>query len=440
MTRERTTWNRDEIKRTAAMPKQADPYLMNQDHVSKNPPADKYMNGNPSTWAEDVHSPNEWEKEYSGGATKRDEIGLPDFRPETFTHSEKTASEALLVKKADLAVKVARLFLPKASEAVVEDQAVALMNLPDSELIDTFQRLAQDEQGQQGQGEQQKQQAGQQEQVQEQAPAQQQQQAQQEQVQEPAQQQAGLQQQSAMQQCMEAAQRGDEQGMQAAVQQMVQEAMQQGAPSQQQQAPVMASKKKANQGQEQGQGQGEQQKQQAAAPVAMDQQAMASQIQSMVQQAVQQMMAQQGQQDQGQQAPPADMQQEAGDDQLLDDMLAPQTASAAGDMSGMGDIQLEPSPMDVGEVQLTADDDVLKTLFATQETQDAEEAQQSQGQQHQASVRTASTRTVGTRPSAGVSKVGGASAATSKTAGNEVDKLTNLWSSAPDVREHFGIR
>jgi hypothetical protein len=452
--RERTTWNRNEIQRTAAMGKTADPYLMNQDHVSQNPRADKYMNGTPSSWAEDVHSPNEWEKEYSGGATKRDEVGLADFRPETFNHPElaKAASTQLLVKKADLCVKVARQMLgPKVAENVVEDQAVSLMALPDADLIETFQRLAQDQeqgQGQGGQGQPQQQQAA--------APA--------PVAQAQDQQQQASSYQSAAEQCMQAMQQGDQQAMMGAVQQMVQEAMKQQQGSQAdfpggqwgKNNPV-ASKKAQDQGQEQGgQGQGGQpQQQQAAAPApvaqqqdqvqqaGMDQQSMQQMVQQAVQQQIQALMQQQGQGQQQEQAPIQEQEQiqvQAGDDALLDQMLAP---APGGDMGpGIGDIELEPPTMDMGEVQLGPDDDVLKTLFATQESQDAEKAQQmSQGQEKQASmVAQPAARTVGTRPSQGVSKVGGASAPAVKTASSDIDKLSNLWSSAPDVREHFGIK
>jgi hypothetical protein len=50
--------------------------------------------------------------------------------------------DAALVKKADLALRVARKMLgPKASKAVIEDQAVDLMALAELSLIETFNRL-----------------------------------------------------------------------------------------------------------------------------------------------------------------------------------------------------------------------------------------------------------------------------------------------------------
>ena len=140
-----------------------------------------------------------------------------------------------------------------------------------------------------------------------------------------------------------------------------------------------------------------------------------------------------------QQQAPAQQQQQQADDLLLDDMLGP----PQGGMNEM-DIEMESPTMDTGEIVLSAsDDEVLKTLFATQESQDAEQAQQQQGQQKQAGMsRTASanpsTRTIGTRPTSGVSKVGGAQSPNAP--GSAESQLSNLWASAPDVREAFGIR
>ena len=84
--RVRTTWNEEAIAKRASMGKQADPYLMNQDHVKVQPKVDAYANGDPSSWAEDVNEENRWEAEYSGGQTSRNEIGMPELRKETFNH------------------------------------------------------------------------------------------------------------------------------------------------------------------------------------------------------------------------------------------------------------------------------------------------------------------------------------------------------------------
>ena len=144
--RARTTWNTEQIlQRTSATNRVADPYAMNQDHIKPQPPADKYLTGDPSAFAEDITTPDNWKVEYSGGAVKRDEIGLPEDRPETFNHPEKTASlnhEAVL-KKAHLATQIARRMLSaNATEVAIEEQATSLMHLPDQEIVNTYNRLA----------------------------------------------------------------------------------------------------------------------------------------------------------------------------------------------------------------------------------------------------------------------------------------------------------
>ena len=150
--RQRTTWNAKEIlsrtagtTQTAATTRTADPYAMNQDHIKQQPSADKYLTGDPSAFAEDITTPNNWEVEYSGGAVKRNEIGMPEDRPDTFNHPEKTASQNhdLLLKKADITVRIARRMLgANAPEGAIEEQAASLMHLPDQEVINTYNRLA----------------------------------------------------------------------------------------------------------------------------------------------------------------------------------------------------------------------------------------------------------------------------------------------------------
>ncbi len=394
--RERSTWDRQQIK-LAATNRVADPYTMNQDHAQ--PAADAYVTGTPSDFAEDVASPNRWEEEYKGGVVDRNEIGMPEMRGETFNHPEKTASEAVLLKKADLCVKTARIMLGStATEASVEDQAFGLMYLPDSELIRTFDRLAADEQEEKEEKEE--------------PPAQQQKkQAEQQQL---------AQQEQLAQQVVEALQQGQMDQAKAALQQMVQQV--QGCQAEQQVPPPAEQQQQAQQ----------------QMPQQMQAQQQGQQIAQLVSQMVQEALQQ------GQQAPAQQQQQQAqqqeqpvADDMLLDDMLAPEPMP-----NEMG-IELEPAPMDVGEVELGPEDDVLRTLFAAegqeqeeQEQQGQQQAQQQQ-QQKQAMTRTASTRTVGTRPTQGVSRVGGAAAST-RDAG--VDKLSALWPSAPDVSDVFGMR
>jgi hypothetical protein len=423
--RERTTWNRTEIqKQASAMSKQAeDPRAMNQDHLQRQPSADKYLTGDPSTFAEDVHpSGQNWKAEYSDGETARDEIGLPEMRGDTFNHPETdpgssparggggrqaSLDEETLVKKADLCCKVARQMLgPKAIEAAVEDQALALMNLSDPDLIATVNRLAQDQDqdDKQDQGEKQ---------------AQDQQQAQEE----------GEKQakelppeflENIQKKKDEAKDKDDKEAsaklgtleqMAQQVQQMAQQLQQMMQAQQQvQQAPVE-------------QGQGQQMQQQAIDAGQPQAQTMAEHQQ----QALDAML------------------QEQSNDQMIDQMLAQgQQQQVQGlDANDFG-IQMDSPSMDIGEVGMGPEDEVLSTLFAN--NAEVQNAQQAHVLQHGApapmqvqaaatpQTRTASTRTIGTRPTNGVTQLGGSP---SPSAGGDVEKLSNLWNSAPDVSDVF---
>jgi hypothetical protein len=463
--RERTTWSRAEIAKTAFGRTAEDPRAMNQDHLKQQPAADAYTIGGPSEFGEDVHpSTGTWKVEQKGGETARNEIGMPEMRRDTFNHPEKTASaldEEALLKKADLAAKVARSMLSKkASEAAIEDQALALMHMPDAALVETANRLAAqdeekeaDDQGQNDQGQKQAKDAndeeqaqGQQDQGQKQAKdanddESQQGQSQQSQGQSQGQKQGGQipeafkeniqkmkdkakdkddkkeqgqgKEASAGDQFVQALKLGDGQGIQSALQQMMAGVLQQMS-----------------------QQQGQQQTQQAQQQTQQAQQQ--TQQQPMAQQ-VQQQMAQ----GQGQQQPMAQQQQMA-EDQLLDQMLQDELGQPGQMMMADGvepEIQMEASSMDVGEVQLGEADAVLSTLFASNpEYQNAAEASQIQGGGQpvtagQGMGRTASTRTVGTRPSNGVSQIGGA--AGSNAGGSDVDRLSNLWATAPNVKDVF---
>lgn len=180
---------------------------------------------------------------------------------------------------------------------------------------------------------------------------------------------------------------------------------------------AQASTKKAQDDQGQQAPAQEEQKEASPAPVA------GQDLQAMINAAVQAALAAQ----QGQQAPAEEPQAPMAnqeEDLLLDDMLAPQEQ----EMMASG-IELDPTPMDLGDASFGPEDAALKQLFATEEAP------------VQAAPRTAATRTVGTKPSAGVSKVGGAPAPQTKTAGEtEANNLSSLWATAPDVREHFGMK
>jgi hypothetical protein len=473
MPRERSTWNVHNIAKRAGL-KVADPYLMNQDHVNQQPSADQYVIGGPPDFAEDVHpAAGTWEAEYANGQVKRNEIGMPEMRSDTFNHPEKTASEEVITKKAALCVAIARRMLPKTASATeIEDQSFSLMYLPNTEVMATYTRLAaqdeeQDQQQQvQASQQQQDQQQGQQVQAGQIPPqflenvkkkkeeaADKKDQGDDKKAQDQQQQDQGQQKQAEMQQ----------QGMQQQIAQLLQQAQQlqdQLAKSQQQQAQDQQQQGQQKQAEMQQQGMQQQIAQLLQqAQQLQDQLAKSQQQQAQVQQ--QQPVAQIQQQSQAQQIaqavqqaiqngqdPVAAAQQYMGQSQQqsnneIDQMLAEQ--GQVEPMANM-DIQLDTPSMDVGEVQLSPEeDDTLRQLFANnQEYKNAQEAagqgsddQQGQQQQKQAHVvRTASMRTVGTRPTAGVSQIGGSN----RTASSRSEDLSTLWNSAPDVREAFGMR
>ena len=130
-------------------------------------------------------------------------------------------------------------------------------------------------------------------------------------------------------------------------------------------------------------------------------------------------------------------QQQVANDELMDQMLAEQEQQMV-----EGDIQMDTPQMDVGDVQLTDADAVLSQVFASSpDVQNAMKAAALQGldvpsQAASAGMtRTASTRTVGTRPTEGVSTLGGAGS--SNGAGSDTERLASLWTSAPDVSDAF---
>jgi hypothetical protein len=430
--RERTTWSREAIIKLATSPKVAeDPRAMNQDHLKQQPSADKYVTGDPSAFAEDVHpATGTWKAEYSGEEVKRNEIGLPEMRSDTFNHAEKTAADDddddaedddFLEKKAEVCLRLARRVLTKtASSEVLEDQALAFMHLPNEALIDTVTRLAaQDEEEEEQQA--QEKQAGKippqflenvKKKKEEAAEKDDEGQAQQKQAQQQEEEQQAQQKQA------------QDEGQQA-------QAQDQGRQKQAQHDQIAQLQQQAQQIQEQiaqlqQQAQGQQQIQSQAQQIAQAVQQAIAQGQDPAQ-ACQQLLAQlQGQ-------PVAQQQVQdpvLSDDQLFDQVIQQQPVMANVDSM---DIELENNLMDIGTTHLANEDETLRALFANEEVQDAEEAQQIQ--EKQAGVRTASTRTVGTRPTAGVSQIGGRVASSST---NDVDKLSSLWQSSPDVRNVFG--
>jgi hypothetical protein len=442
--RERSTWIPDQIaKRAAAVGKTADDpaVLNNPEHLKEQPSAEKYLTGGPSDFAEDVAAPN-WKAEYSGGETKRNEIGMPEVRPDTFNHAEKTAgqqdeeSDDLLEKKADVCLKLAKRMLKNASESMIEDQALAFMHMPDALLVETATRLAQQDDEGQGQGQQQDKQAQQQDQ--DDKGQQQDKQAQQQDGDKGQQQdkEAGQipenflkkdddkkdEEKKEAGQIPENFKKKDDEGQDKSQQQDKEAALtklaQQACQAFQQGNPMLAQQtiqQMVQQAQQQGQ--------------PMEQ--LSQQIQQMIQNAM------------GQPQQPMAQQQVPQDDQLLDQMLQVQATDSAlpsATASASMDIQLEGPSMDVTEVKLGSDDEALTALFASHtEVREAAQAHAlSTGAPAPVAgmTRTAAAKTVGTRPNGGVSQLGGGSSAPS--GGGEIDKLSDLWASAPDVKNVFG--
>lgn len=144
--RKRTTWSGsdDGNSRSAATSRTADPYSMNQEHPQPGPT--DYESGSPDAWAETPTGNESVQGEYDGERVKRNEVGLGEFREDTFgkerewgdrKYENKTAAE----RKAVAAERVARAILRTDDEKAVGNQALDLMHLPAKSLIATLHRL-----------------------------------------------------------------------------------------------------------------------------------------------------------------------------------------------------------------------------------------------------------------------------------------------------------
>lgn len=127
------------------------------------PDADKYENGDTSSWAEDPHKPMEPESPppaMPGNLTteKLDHPATSDFqkKPETPEQAmaegggggKQASLKQLAEQRAALCVRLASAMLPNASAVEVEDRAVRLMDLDDAKLkaaMETFSVLAGEE-------------------------------------------------------------------------------------------------------------------------------------------------------------------------------------------------------------------------------------------------------------------------------------------------------
>lgn len=145
--RQRTTWKAN--TRSASTQRRADIYTMNQDHPQ--PSVTDYESGDPDAWAETPAKSTSVEKEYQGGAVKRDGIGFAEFRDDTWNHagtrpwgkggSYDNTKLAAVQRKAVACERVARAILRTDNDKLIEDVATDLMHLPNRALASTLKRM-----------------------------------------------------------------------------------------------------------------------------------------------------------------------------------------------------------------------------------------------------------------------------------------------------------
>lgn len=150
--RQRTTWK--QTPRSASTQRRADDlYTMNRDGGNPQPSATEYETGDPSSWAEDPNTCSSVDKEYASGAVKRNEVGFPEFRDDTWSHAGTrpwgkggtydNAKLAAAQNKAAACERVARAILRTNDEKLIEATALDLMNLPAKSLVATMKRMDQ---------------------------------------------------------------------------------------------------------------------------------------------------------------------------------------------------------------------------------------------------------------------------------------------------------
>ena len=139
--RERTTWQNKvhTTPRQAATSRRADIYDMNMEKGRHQPSPVEYENGDPDKWAETPTTNKNVEAEYEGGHVKRNEIGLGEFRDDTWKHkdsdqwngggkydNQRQAAE----RKAAGVERIARTMLRTNDESQIERLALDLMGMP----------------------------------------------------------------------------------------------------------------------------------------------------------------------------------------------------------------------------------------------------------------------------------------------------------------------
>lgn len=526
--RERTTWIRHRIANQLRKVAE-DPRSMNQDHIQQQPAADAYVigDGSPSQFAEDVNSgKGSWKSEQGAdGNTKRDEIGLPAFRGDTFNNPETSPgvspsrqaslSTEEVHARAKLATKAARIMLPKtASEQAIEDQALLLMDMPTASLQSTLTRLAQEEGDDDDDDDDEDEDEGQDKQAQQEEEEEEEEKAQAKQGKKGGLPPEFLEQQQKMKdkakdgdkdekkdekkeaRSRKSADQDDEkkQSQQDDKKQNDKEARSRKAQqdddgdddkAQDKQARSRKAQQQDDEGQDKEAADQDEKKDkeacgefgkeatalirqaavgllsvpqaarqaayQAMLPmlvktasqgleqmpqVAQQQQLSQQQLQSQVQQLVQQAMQQQVAQGQQQQQMPQLAQGQQDDSQALVDQLF-QEPDDGQQIFASSEIQMDSPSMDIGDVSFGPEDAALNAIFAAEP--EVQRAMQANAIQNGTApmTRTASTRTVGTRPTEGVSHLGGAVSSTPSGASEEINRLSGMWSTAPDVSGVF---
>jgi hypothetical protein len=134
MSRKRLTWG-DEARRASAAPATPNEGPASPAH-KPDPEADAYENGDTSSWAEDVHP---------GPYPNSAHPATPDEGPASPAYKA-----AALERKAAKCIRIATSMLgdpegDPAKVAAIEDQALALMDLPDTAIKASLTRLGQDD-------------------------------------------------------------------------------------------------------------------------------------------------------------------------------------------------------------------------------------------------------------------------------------------------------
>lgn len=150
--RERTTWQNKvhTTPRQAATSRRADIYDMNMEKGRHQPSPVEYENGDPDKWAETPTTNKNVEAEYEGGHVKRNEIGLGEFRDDTWKHkdsdqwngsgkydNQRQAAE----RKAAGVERIARAMLRTSDEGLIERLALDLMSMPTALVEKTVARI-----------------------------------------------------------------------------------------------------------------------------------------------------------------------------------------------------------------------------------------------------------------------------------------------------------